>query len=85
MNYAQKNRNSAVKNLLQGNEVFANFSSTDCDGCYTQASVKVASVQHLIVLEKCFEKSLEWADGPMHMTYVFNQSETYEYYCGGSW
>lgn len=85
MNYAQKNRNEAVKQLLKKKPVFFNSSSTDCDGCYTQSSTTVNSVQHLIDIEKSFESACEWADGPMHGYFVFTEEERHDYYSGGHW
>ena len=78
-------RTQAVLNIKKNQSVWANFSSTDCDGCSSQSSIKIESVQHLIDLEKGFERFLEWADGSMNMWLVFRQDEVLEYYCGGSW
>ena len=41
--------------------------------------------QDIIDAEKSFEKSSEWADGPMRMWFVFDKSDALEYYCGGQW
>ena len=85
MNNYNSNRTQAVLRIKKNQPVWANFSSTDCDGCSSQSSIKIESVQQLINLEHEFERSLEWADGPMHMWFVFNDADTLEYSCGGSW
>ena len=79
------NRTQAVLHIKKNQPVWVNFSSTDCDGCYSQSSKKVESVQHLIDLEKGFENALDWADGSMSMWFVFDRHEALEHYCGGSW
>lgn len=78
-------RTQAVLSIKKNQPVWANFSSTDCDGCYSQSSLRIQSIQHLIDLEKGFEKALEWADGPMSMWFVFRSDDTLENYTGGSW
>lgn len=78
-------RTKAVLHIKKNQPVWANFSSTDCDGCCRESSERITSIQHLIDLEKGFEREVECADGPMIMWFVFNSDEALEYYCGGSW
>ena len=82
---ANQNRNEAVKRLKLGLPVWVNFSSTDCDGCSSQSSGRIESVQDIIDTEKSFDDSLTWADGPMRMWFVFDKDDALEYYSGGSW
>jgi hypothetical protein len=81
----QKNRNQAVKAILKGQRVWINTWSTDCDGCSSQGSKEIKTVSEIVEFEKGFEKSLEWADGPMGYSFIFDPSEILESYCGGSW
>ena len=83
--YYQKNRNQAVKMLKLGKPVWANSWSTDCDGCSSEGSTEVFSVQQIIDIEKGFESAAEWADGPIGMCYVFTEAERLSSYTGGSW
>ena len=85
MNYYFKTRNEAVKRIKKNLPVWVNYSSTDCDGCSSQSSDTINSVQEIIDAEKAFEKSAEWADGPMRMWFVFDESDALEYYRGGQW
>jgi hypothetical protein len=85
MNYYHKNRNQAVKNLKLGKPVWVNYSSTDCDGCSSQFSQQIQSVQEIIDAEESFERASFWADGPMSMWFVFDKYDALESYSGGQW
>lgn len=85
MNSYNSNRTQAVLRLKKGLPVWSNFSSRDCDGCSSQSSERVESVEHLIQMEKGFNDSLAWADGPMNMWFVFDKSDTLETMSGGCW
>jgi hypothetical protein len=80
-----KNRNLAVKTLKKGGKVWVNTWSQDCDGCWSQGSDEIKSVQDIIDFEKAFDYNIEWADGPMNYSYVFDESEALPYLKGGSW
>jgi hypothetical protein len=82
--FYQRQRNEAVKKLLKIGKVFINFWSTDCDGCSSQGSKQINSVQELIDFEIGFQESLEWADGPMGW-YFCEEQDRMEQECGGSW
>lgn len=83
--YWVSNRNQAVKAIKKNLPVWVNTWSTDCDGCSSQGSARITSVQQIVDFEKDFENALNWADGPMGYTYVFNASEALENHTSGYW
>jgi len=85
MNYYFKTRNEAVKCIKKNLPVWVNYASRDCDGCSSQSSDTINSVQDIIDAEKAFEHRIQWADGPMSMWFVFDKSDALEYYSGGQW
>ena len=83
--YWVSNRNKAVLAIKKGLPVWVNSWSTDCDGCSSQNSRQIDSVQEIINFENYFSKSLEWADGPMGYEYVFSIEYTLPNYTAGYW
>lgn len=81
-----RRENSILKELLRVGFFWMNYSSTDCDGCYSESSRKYTSLEEF---NKAEETSAKWADGPFSYVlalpdengqYHLNESSS-----GGSW
>ena len=53
--------NSILKQLLIDGFFYMNYSSRDCDGCYSENSQKFTSLEQFYIEES---NCAEWADGP---------------------
>jgi hypothetical protein len=81
-----KRENEIVERLKTDGYFWVNYTSTDCDGCYAQQSIKMTSLEELYAAE---EDAAEWADGPFSYSLAEKDEtgawELLENFRGGSW
>ena len=81
-----KRENSILKQLLIDGFFYMNYTSRDCDGCYSENSQKFTSLEQFYIEEN---NCAEWADGAFSFTlahrYVDGSFDLVESFNGGQW
>jgi len=84
--YFIKRENSILKQLILDGFFYMNYSSRDCDGCYSENSQKFTSLEQFYTEE---ENLAEWADGPFTFSLAHRQLDgsfdLIEPFNGGQW
>lgn len=70
-----KRENQMLRSLLKHGKIYVRYSSTDCDGVYSQRNCEFDSIEEY---NKALESEVEWADGPFNFRVVDDKSELFD-------